>query len=103
MPNLKSIVKFDMCPVCGCKNRVIGDRVDKMVLDGELPPNAQMAFLTGQAPLVDTTKLSKLVARHTVPMIAGAFDACAECGTVYLIEAIEMTMMYDNNQQPGAK
>lgn len=88
------------CPSCGSEERAIGPLFQEMVKDKpeafktQLPPGLQL-----QAPL--PFALNALMT--AMPVMTINFDACAKCGTMYVISGTitEQPVRVPNQMGPG--
>lgn len=84
----------EVCPHCGCKERIGEQLIRELKEDGKL---SKMAFPKGalaiQVPLFDQTR-PPLATQIVIPMLQIMFDVCKECKTIYCTD-LELT------QQPA--
>lgn len=75
-------VSFNSCPNCGSTRRLVGDLLAKEAEKGRVPPGTKGCVLQQQTLIGDPA-----TAMFGIPVVRTFFDVCADCGTVYCIEA----------------
>lgn len=77
-------IQFKVCPCCGSDKRIIESEVNQEKSKGSMKANIKIPCMFSQVALFEP---STLIAPKTFPMITCFFDVCAECGTLYCVEA----------------
>jgi uncharacterized Zn finger protein len=78
--NKPETIKFEECPQCGCKDRIANNVLKKEKEKGKVR-DTLFTFLYNHKSLVMDT--AKIALSH--PVIISYFDACSDCGCVYMI------------------
>ena len=79
-------IRFDQCPVCGSKERIVESEVNQEIEAGRLPKGTRMPATISQAGLFNPNDQQQLLARREVPILMGFYDVCVKCGTLYCVE-----------------
>lgn len=79
-PKVEVIARFEECPWCGSKDKMMGRLAEEMVEQGLLSEGMDIGIVEIGGPIIDPTKVSKML---TVSMRPGMFalrDICVGCG-----------------------
>ena len=102
MDKVESIAKHDKCPVCGCEKGLVKGEVKKEIEAGKMSEGAVLPVLVTQALLFEPAKNSNIIiGRRLVPVVVCNFEVCADCGTMYLSEAVKSEMLVEAKPQNG--
>ena len=89
--------EFDTCPACGSKERVIKNETDKAIAEGKLKEGAHIPILQTRALIFDPHP--NIVASKVVRAIFTAYDACANCGCLYVVHVTDGEATVEPAQQ----
>src|SRR3990167_7943242 len=89
---------FDTCPACGSKDRIIKGEVDLAIDEGRLKVGARIPILQTRALIFDPG-VAPILAPKTVRAIYTFYDACANCGCLYVVHVEEGTAVVESAQQ----
>ena len=96
-------VKFDQCPVCGSKRRIIEEEVAEAIKDGKLSEGSRVPAMMTQSIFYDPKRNMALLAKRQVPALIGFYDICLDCGNFYLVEMLrQMVVVAPQIQQQGS-
>ncbi len=86
---------FTQCPNCGSEFTISGEVLDAQIMKRKMPDNSHSFLFTFQSLIADNTKTFL-----SAPMILSFYDACAECGTIYLVHSEVKTAVTGAKQIP---
>ena len=87
--------EFKQCPNCGSEETISGEVLDDQIQKGKMPSKSHSFLFTYQSLIADQTRTFL-----SAPMILSFYDACVECGTVYLVHSEVKTAMPGSKQLP---
>ena len=79
-------IKFESCPVCGSKSRIIEMETNEEIEKGNLSSETRIPVLFTQSKLFNPDDKTFLLARRQITVIMCFFDVCSDCGTLYAVE-----------------
>jgi len=89
-PELKFPINFKECPNCGSTRRIAEIVTNEEIEKGNLKPGQRTPFIVARTIVADPQKL-KLIALTAIGreelVLMGFLDICADCGTVYCVQA----------------
>ena len=91
MTELKFPITFDKCPNCGSNKRIAEIVTNEEIEKGRIEPGNKTAFMIAKTVITDPKTLKFIISSKEVVVLLGAFDACADCGTLYCISASKGT------------
>ena len=90
---------FSQCPNCGSRERLIESVINREKEAGHIPAGAKVSSFQVNA-IIANPALAPILG-IPVPCIVLNLDACAECGTMYCLEALEGQAKLQPMQPPG--
>lgn len=94
-------VKFSKCPVCGSEKRIVEAEAQQEIKSGKLPEGAMVPAILTKSFLYDPKNITNFVAKREILVILTCCDICAECGTLYCVEAQKQVAVVDPYAQQG--
>ena len=77
-------LEFTKCPNCGSPDRVIQMETEEAIIKGDLKEGTRIPVLVTRALIYDPNAFPRIHGySKEVPVIFGAYDVCAVCGTLY--------------------
>ena len=86
-PELKFPIDFKECPNCGSNRRIAEIVTNEEIEKGNLKPGQRTPFIAAKALVFDPKTLKIITPNKEVLILLGFFDACADCGTIYCLQA----------------
>ncbi len=96
--------RFEHCPCCGSKERIIENEVKSEIEAGHLRKDAKIPVLATQAQVIDLQDKNILITRRQFPLLIGLYDVCSNCGTLYCVEMVKhigIAEAHIKSQAPG--
>jgi hypothetical protein len=89
------ILEFDTCETCGCKLRIAEEEGKKEKEAKRLADDVIVPLFTSSVGLANPNDNRVILTRRPMTVLTSFFDACKECGTVYVTKVYRQEVMME--------